>query len=298
MPRTGQHVAGHVLQVAVSSDDLTETWRALHVSTNAQRAVRVLRPEAARYRRELHDLLVAQRRADHPNRLDLFEITDVDGQLAVVTEWVQGPSLRTWTRVRPRELDELLQMFAEIADAVGAVHRAGLVQGALDLRRIWMRPSHSQAGFFPKVDLAVGPIASDLPLSPLRAPEQITGDRVDAGTDVYLLGAVLFEMLTRELPHVGSDFERSRPDAPPGLVRLIEATLRPDPRKRPRSVDHVRDDVMVLLLGPDAPRTAPPDEPAAPEDADGPAWPRYQLALAAGAALAGSLGTAFWLATH
>ncbi|MEQ1564487.1 MAG: hypothetical protein ABMA64_02530 [Myxococcota bacterium] len=303
MARTGQLVAGHSLQVVVSSDALTETWRAMHLQQGTLRGVRILRPEAAVHADAWRTLVERQQKLIHPCRLQVFAVADVDGLPAAVVEWVNGPSLLTWSRVRPRPINELIHVFAEVADGVSMAHDAGVLHGAIDPRRIWMKP---QGGTFtPKVDLAVEALGTSLRLCPVRAPEQISNQPIDERTDLYLLGATLYEIVARNPPFdAGStrppSLSHVRPDAPPGLVQLVSALLEPDPGHRPESLEEVREILMAVVRGEPLPalshgiaaeKTAVP-VPSPPPRGSLSGW----IAMAAGAAAVGSLATAVWLA--
>jgi serine/threonine protein kinase len=302
MARTGQTIAGHSLQTMGGTDALTEIWRAVHLDLGLTRQIRVLRPEAREHAAEWVAMAQEQRRLIHPCRLQVYDVVKADGLPAVILECVNGPSLQTWSKARPRSITELLRVFAEVADALGMAHDVGIVHGAVDARRVWMQPG--SGSFSPRVDLAVGTLGNAVHLCPIRAPEQITDGRVDLRTDLYLLGATFFEILARRpgqaLPPTGT-LPELRTDAPLGLAHILSALLEPDPANRPESIDEVRDALIEVARQDPAPAPATwretvqidPILPKTSIDED----PRGRwVAMVAAAALLGSVCTAAWLA--
>ena len=184
-----------------------------------------------------------------------------------VMEFVDGPTLAAWRRAAPRGTREVVSLFADLADAVAYSHARGITHRDLKPSNVLVaedgRPkildfgvATVAAGADPDLDplrtltltLGLGALANPLDLSrasesgdggvigtlPYMSPEQISGKQlVDARSDLYSLGVMLFEALTGRLPYeisgrsIGEAATVIRTDIPPTLGRL-DRTLRGD----------------------------------------------------------------------
>lgn len=202
-------------------------------------AVKVLRPELSvllgreRFLNEI-DLIA---RLQHPHILPLFDSGAAGELLYYVTPRIDGESLRERLR-RERQLpiDESLQITREVAGALDYAHRHGVIHRDVKPANILLQDGQALVADF-GIALAVSAAAGDrltatglsLGTPGYMSPEQATGERtLDARTDIYSLGAVLYEMLTGEPPHVGS---------------TTNAVLTKTVMEPPRSVRHTRETV-------------------------------------------------------
>ena len=175
-------------------------------------AVKVLRPELAvtlgpeRFMREIE--IAAG--FSHPNILPLHDSGEADGLLYFVMPYVEGESLRQRLDAQKRlPLDEVLEITREVADALDYAHSQGLVHRDIKPGNILFQAGHAVVSDFgiaralsaaggeelTRTGVAIGTIK-------YMSPEQAAGDaHVDARTDVYALGCVLYEMLSGEAPY-------------------------------------------------------------------------------------------------
>jgi hypothetical protein len=167
----------------------------------------------------------------------------------------RGQRLDAWLARAPVPLDEWSELFAGVADAVHAVHSAGAVLRDLGPEQIVRtqdgRTILTDVGLA-RVDVLSSHTASSLLLQGSRyiAPEQLFATAVDQRSDVYSLGAMMWQALTGEMPY-GDDvpllvrrdplpsLRETRPDVPDAVDRLVRACLDPDPAKRPASVSEI-----------------------------------------------------------
>lgn len=209
---------------------------------------------------------------DHPNVASVHDITvDEDGSPLIVLEYIEG---QAWSelmfddkRVRERfGADDLLEwnlgVLMQVLNAIRYAHNRGIVHRDI-------KPDNVMIGEFGEVyvvDWGIAVALSDdgsgmLPLASeaeemagtpcYMAPEMLGGHAIDELTDIYLVGAVLYELLTGHPPHLGTEpreiitsVVRSEPrfpaDVPEGLARICRRAMDPDPAGRFENAEQVR----------------------------------------------------------
>ena len=231
--------------------------------------VAVQHPEAAaRYRRELR----LGGRLRHPRLLHVREaMHDADGSWLVLS-YVEGETLRRrLRRAPPLSVSEALRLAVALADALAALHAAGIVHRDV-------KPENVLLAHAPVADVAAPPDGAATPERPqpllsdfgiaraldaagdeeitragllvgtpaYMSPEALVGQRLDAGADVWAFGVVLHELLAGTPPRPGdalrallrgaavegAPLRRARPDVPPALEALVSGLLLPEPRER------------------------------------------------------------------
>jgi Tol biopolymer transport system component len=177
-------------------------------------ALKVLRPELAQSlgaERFLREIRISAQ-LNHPNILTLIDSGEVDGFMYYVMPYVEGESLRDrLTKETQLPIEDALRITREVADALSYAHSLGVVHRDIKPENILFEAGHAVVGDFgiaravseaggeqlTESGLAVGTPA-------YMSPEQASGsDPVDARTDIYSLGCVLYEMLVGEPPYVG-----------------------------------------------------------------------------------------------
>ena len=152
-------------------------------------------------------------RLNHPHILPLYDSGEVDGMLFYVMPFIEGESLRArLDRDKQLPIDEAVQLTRKVAAALDYAHRHGVVHRDIKPENILLHEGEPLVADF-GIALAVSEAASDrltgtgltVGTPYYMSPEQATGDRqLDARSDIYSLGCVLFEMLAGETPHTGS----------------------------------------------------------------------------------------------
>lgn len=192
----------------------------------------------------------------HSNILPLFDSGEADGLLFYVTPFVEGESLRSrLTRERQLPVDEAVRLAVGVASALQYAHRQGVIHRDLKPDNILLQegqPMLADFGIALAVSNAGGHRVTQTGLSlgtpQYMSPEQATADQyVDGRSDIYSLGAVLYEMLTGDPPHTGSTAqaiiarvvtERPRPvrssreSVPPYVAAAVERALAKIPADR------------------------------------------------------------------
>jgi eukaryotic-like serine/threonine-protein kinase len=194
---------------------MATVYRARDLRHDRPVAVKVLKPHlsatlgAARFLREI--AVTAQ--LDHPHILPLLDSGEAEGLLYYVMPYVEGESLRErLDREKQLSLDDALRIVREIADALSYAHGRGIVHRDIKPSNILLSGGHARVADF-GIARAVKAAGGDASLTETglaigtptyMSPEQASGDRdVDARTDVYSLGCVLYEMLSGQPPYTG-----------------------------------------------------------------------------------------------
>lgn len=208
----------------------------------------------------------------HQNIAAVHDVLDVDGQVIIVFEYVEGDTLSSRIARGSLTVPASLAIAVQLADALAAAHGQGIVHRDLKPGNVIIMSD----GLVKVLDFGVARV---LPTDPsaytkahttsaafvgtvgYAAPEQCLGQSVDARADVFSLSVVLFEMLTGKRPFPGQDATTvmramlqtdpprvalGKPEVSPALDSLIARGLSPNPSERPQTVGEFREGLRAL----------------------------------------------------
>lgn len=225
---------------------------------------------------------------NHPNIITIHEVGSDEGARFIATEFIEGETVRQRLKHAGFGLREAIDVAIQVARALAAAHRAGIVHRDIKPENVMLRPD----GFAKVLDFGVVKLTEKFaeqlsgPHSPeseegdvatlglvtteanvvmgspnYMSPEQARGLAVDARTDIFSLGALIYEMLTGKMPFKGASIsdvivsilERQPPpisellpEAPPKLQAIVDRALAKDLEARYQTVDDLLDDLKRI----------------------------------------------------
>jgi eukaryotic-like serine/threonine-protein kinase len=273
---SGRRLGTYQLQSRIGAGAMGEVYLAHDEKLSRRVAVKLIAERFAgdadrlqRFRQEAH----AASSLNHPNIVVVHDFGELDGRPFIVTELVEGVTLRERLKDGPLPIRDAIEIALQVTGALAAAHARGLVHRDVKPENVMLRPDgyvkvldfglaklaraeHAPAGAASSCLTQPGQVAGT---PSYMSPEQARAEPVDARTDVFSIGAVLYEIVTGRLAFSGESPavifagilagtppapSRLNPNVPPELQRIITKALEKDRNLRYQSVAEMRADLL------------------------------------------------------
>src|SRR5712692_3357627 len=280
---TGTKLGRYEIRSQLGAGGMGEVYLAQDRKLDRKVALKILPAEVAADRNRMSRFVQEAKAAsalNHPNIITIYEIEHIDSVNFIATEFIDGETLRERIRHPPIKLGEVLDVAIQSAGALSAAHAAGIVHRDVKPENIMLR----RDGIVKVLDFGLAKLTERLPTDAVdteaatkalvqtepgmvmgtaayMSPEQARGLAVDAHTDIFSLGVVIYEMVTGQAPFGGATrsdlivallerdpppLARFTPEAPTELERLVMKTLAKDREERYQSAKDLLIDLKRL----------------------------------------------------
>jgi Tol biopolymer transport system component/predicted Ser/Thr protein kinase len=283
--KVGAMLGPYEIEEEVGAGGMGEVYRARDTRLERSVAIKVLAPHLAErpeHRQRLEREAKAISSLSHPHICPLYDVGHEDGVDFLVMEFIEGETLADRLARGPLPIEEVLRYGVQIADALEKAHKQGIVHRDLKPGNVMLTTdgtklldfglARADAGSEDDGSLTVSPTVSK-PLTAAgtiigtyqyMAPEQLEGKTADARTDIFALGAVLYEMasgcrafsadtqasligaIMHEQPQPASAVQ---PMIPPAFDRVIQSCLAKDPEERWQTAHDVKLQLQWIAEG-------------------------------------------------
>jgi len=273
----GRKLGSYQVLALLGAGGMGEVYRARDTRLNRTVALKVLNADRA-LNREATSRFTREAKAasalNHPNICTIYEIGDSQGIRFIAMEHVEGTVLSDWAAEKQRDITSILDIGTHLADALDEAHGKGVIHRdikpgnlivtprgvvkILDFGLAKIRPSEDQgvnSGAATSTPTQQGVVLGTVDY---MSPEQVLGQQLDARTDIFSLGAVLYELVSGHRPFTGSaatqtmaNILHAEPeplplDVPSELVRIIRKCLEKDRELRYQSAGDLLLDLSRL----------------------------------------------------
>jgi Tol biopolymer transport system component len=277
----GKSLGHYELLSLIGTGGMGEVYRAHDVALKREVAVKVLpssfSQNADRLRRFKQEARAASA-LNHPNIVTIHEIGEIDSCHFIVSEYIEGETLRQRLMRGRMDFDDVIDVTTQIASGLAAAHTVGVIHRDIKPENVMLRPD----GYVKILDFGLAKLSERLDTDPsmvarlktktgavmgtsrYMSPEQARGFAVDGRSDVWSLGVVIYEMVTGRAPFEGdtdsdvlvSILEREPTTLEPSLAgqsreleKIIKKALRKDREARYQTAAELLTDLKSVRLG-------------------------------------------------
>jgi len=276
----GQHLGCYRVEAVAGTGGMGVVYLACDERLGRKVALKLLPQSMVTNEADLRRLEREARTAsalNHPNIVTIHEIGEVNSTHYVATEFIEGSTLRERMKKGPIPPNEALDIAAQVASALCVAHRAGIVHRDIKPENIMLRPD----GYVKVLDFGIAKLTQQetlgttpfvgtqlatqqsmfLGTTRYMSPEQAMAQQVDARSDLWSLGVVVYEMLAGRAPFEGetatdvivaiseSDpqpLKQRAPIVPPALQSVVDRSLRKDPAERYQTAEEMLSDLRAI----------------------------------------------------
>ncbi|HVS83126.1 MAG TPA: protein kinase, partial [Pyrinomonadaceae bacterium] len=279
----GTRLGRYDIRSKIGEGGMGEVYLAQDTKLDRKVALKILPAEVAADRNRMSRFVQEAKAAsalNHPNIITIYEIEQIDSVNFIATEFVDGETLRERMRSAPMSFAEVLDVAIQTASALSAAHAAGIVHRDIKPENVMLR----RDGIVKVLDFGLAKLTADqsgtvdtqVPTKALfwtdpgkvvgtviyMSPEQARGIPVDARTDIFSFGVVLYEMIAGCLPFTGSStsdvmasilseknaqpLARYSREVPAELERIVGKALRKDREERYQIIKDLALDLKSL----------------------------------------------------
>ena len=272
----GAQLGYYQIEEAIGQGGMGQVYHARDTKLNRPVAIKVLADDfadAAARRRFQREAQMASS-LNHPHILTVYDAGEFEGRQYLVTEFVDGGTLKDWARAEKRTWRQIIELLVGVADGLAAAHAAGIVHRDIKPANVLV----SKNGYAKLADFGLAKLSKDsAPNEATRtlteaatrpgvvigtiaymSPEQALGKPLDARSDIFSFGVVLYEILAGRRPFAGAtDLEVLQTiktgtpaplgdDIPVALRTVVEKALEKDPAERYQSTREMVVDLRRL----------------------------------------------------
>ena len=275
--QAGTQLGVYQIEAVLGEGGMGTVYRAVDTKLNRPVAIKVLSDEladASARRRFQREAQMASS-LNHPHIVTVHDAGEFEGRQYLVTEFVDGGTLKDWARAQKRSWREVVELLIGVADGLATAHAAGILHRDVKPQNVLV----TKSGYAKLADFGLAKLGE--PSTPegetrtltegitqpglvvgtvaYMSPEQAAGQRVDARSDVFSFGVLLYEMLASQRPFVGSSnlevlqaIVHATPqplgaEIPQAVRRVIEKALQKNPAERYQSMQEMVADLRALL---------------------------------------------------
>ncbi len=248
-----------------------EVYHGVHAKLNRPAAIKVLNQTAAdeSFTSRFFNEAQLQASLHHPNVAALYDFSEINGQLFIFMEFIDGESLEDLVARRAFTVEDSLKTFQSVCDAIAFIHRNGIVHRDIKSQNIKLTAD----GKVKMLDFGIAKGAKSQNLTQVGgvigtphylAPEQLEGQAGSPQTDIWALGVLLYEMLTGDMPFQAETLaslclqittakftapEKLNPAVSREVSRIVARCLKSNVAERYQTVDELLEDVKRVLSG-------------------------------------------------
>ncbi|MGI8640309.1 MAG: protein kinase domain-containing protein [Pyrinomonadaceae bacterium] len=270
---TGTHLGRYKIVSKIGAGGMGEVYLAEDTKLERKTALKILPEDLAKDADRMQRFVREAKSAsalNHPNIITIYEIGEADNKHFIAAEYIEGETLHSRLKTQPLNIKAALDIAIQVASALDAAHRAGIIHRDIKPENVMIRPD----GFVKLLDFGIakltekqGEINSDseaataikahttpgmiIGTANYMSPEQARGKEIDVRSDIFSFGVMLYQMLAGKLPFEGENAlemigailkDEPKPldsDVPTEITKIIGKCLRKDRDERYQTIKDV-----------------------------------------------------------